>query len=53
MQFKYKYTNNLEIKNMGKDMPWINNPKKTGMAVLIPDKTDLKASSFTRNKEGF
>ena len=52
MQFKYKYTNNLEIKNMGKDMPWINNPKETGMAVLIPDKTDFKASSFTRNKEG-
>ena len=52
MQFKYKYTNNLEIKNMGKDMPWINNPKETGMAVLIPDKTDFKATSFTRNKEG-
>ena len=50
MHFKYKYTNNLEIKRI---CHVNNNPKKAGVTVLILDKIDFKTSSITRNKEGY
>ena len=50
--FRSGDTNRLKVKGWKKVFHADRNQKKTRVAILIPDKTDFKIKTVTRDKEG-
>ena len=52
MHFRIKHTWRLKVRGWGNIYHPNGSQKKAGVAILIPEKTDFKPKTVTRDKEG-